>query len=243
MASASTGPSLSPPSQDSSLILTPRRDPLNRLGALKVQFVEPQKLSRHEKAYHVNCTFNDLEQQNRVFTQLVALEHAGIQKMDFSLRILLVDFVFLSQPRSVQFVERIKAIASALIAQGAPQASPDISPRIDHSPESSPKAPFSKWGQIQTEFSTEWNENLEQNEFSVKVTFTDCEVQKDIRRELTQLSDAGVIHFTYSFKDPIVTFAFYDEGKARTFMQNLEMPSGPAISLRGKTDLDEFKLV
>ncbi len=213
--------------------VSPRLDPLRSLGDFTVQFIESEIIGQHVRAFHVNCNFKDIEQQNRVFSQLLALEHAGIQRMEFSLRVLHVDFVFVSEQDSNRFVERVKRIATHLLPQGVSQASPDFSPRVNPSSEVSLQPPFSRWKQIITEFSTETNTILDQTDFAVKITFSDFDNQKLVRRELTELVKAGVIYFAYSFKEPVVKFIFFDEGKARNFMQKFEIQNVPALRKTG----------
>lgn len=237
---ASPAPSLALPQQSSALNVSPRRDPLTRLGALTVTYAPSARIRGSNPQYCVNCNFIDGEQQNRVFAQLLNLENAGVHKMDFSLRLLNVEFVFVDLQKSAQFAERIRGIADQIKAQGGSTASSDITPRHNPSPtpEYLPSLPFSRWGEVTVALSSQKNSELDSTDFLVKVTFSHFEKQQLVKRELSQLSEAGVINFMYSLKEPVVTFTFYNEGKAQSFMQHFVGVDAPPKTRNGSDDDD-----
>lgn len=203
--------------------VSPRTDPLSRLGPIQVYSHFTEKSGGGTKIHLVNGVFQSRDQQASVFTQLLELERSGVRRFDYSMRLHCVEFYFADKRKSDQFVERVNTIAATL--QPHPPAAEEILIARDSlTPRPSPTHPFTRWGCELTQKLTVDVDSEGRTTFRVDVVFENAERQLVVRKDLNALIDAGVQKFDYSLADTAVSFTFHSEEEALNFMRAIEPP-------------------
>lgn len=227
LSDASAGSSLTPPrtSPDTSPTASPRLDPLTRLGRITIDYKGCDRAGGSQ-VHLVTGIFQNQKQQSLLFTQLLALDRAGVRKFNYYLNPNYVEFTMSDGTKADQFAERVNTIAKRLTPDTEKPPSREelltYIPRIRCSPESSPHKPFTGWGYYLTRtMKVEQEEPDQRPHYSVRVEFEDTERQLVVRKDLDALFDAGVTSFKYSLDQPVVSFTFFDESKALAFMDQI----------------------